>query len=164
MAPRRGVSRRYRQLILRFEEARAQIGRGLNWSQGSRNRIARATPRPATYSARSRFKEPDQPISASFLPRCRVLPTGGNRSAPIRCICSVKSTRPRPCPRLLSGPRGGKQDFLHSCFSTDFSAPTSRPSVTRKHPLFCFTMVQEVTRILLCTFDKIQKGSIIIPV
>ena len=58
---------RYRQLILRFGEPRPQIGRGLNWSRGSRNRIARATPRPATYSARPRFKEPDHPISAPFL-------------------------------------------------------------------------------------------------
>lgn len=115
---RDAVSSRYRQLILRFEEPRPQIGRGLNWSRGSRNRIARAT--PATYSARPRFKEPDQPISTSFLARCRALPTWGNRSAPIRCICSVKSTRPRPCSRV---PRCGKQDFLDSCFFDRFFGP-----------------------------------------
>lgn len=52
-------------------------------------------------------------------------PREGNRSAPIRRVCSVKSTRPRG-----EGPRGGKQD---SCFSTDFSAS----SVTREQsPLF----------------------------
>ena len=43
LAPRDAVSSRgYRQLILRFEEPRPKIGRGLNWSSGSRNRIARA--------------------------------------------------------------------------------------------------------------------------
>lgn len=131
---RDAVSSRYRQLILRFEEPRPQIGRGLNWSRGSRNRIARAT--PATYSARPRFKEPDQPISTSFLARCRALPTWGNRSAPIRCICSVKSTRPRPCSRVPA-PVAGNRIFWIRVSSTDFSGPSSRSSVTRKHPLFC---------------------------
>ena len=145
---------RYRQLILRFGEPRPQIGRGLNWSRGSRNRIARATPRPATYSARPRFKEPDHPISAPFLSaRCppsslslslSLCPREGNRSAPIRRVCSVKSTRPRG-----EGPRGGKQD---SCFSTDFSAS----SVTRERsPLFCKRDEEKsnLFRILLL-FDK----------
>lgn len=136
---------RYRQLILRFGEPRPQIGRGLNWSRGSRNRIARATPRPATYSARPRFKEPDHPISAPFLsarcPPSSLCLREGNRSAPIRRVCSVKSTRPRG-----EGPRGGKQD---SCFSTDFSAS----SVTREQsPLFC-KREKSNFRILLL-FDK----------
>ena len=67
---RRETRCRYRQLILRFEEP--QIGRGLNWSSGSRNRIARATP-AATYSARPRGSR--NPISR-FLRRfsSRALP------------------------------------------------------------------------------------------
>lgn len=79
-------------------------------------------------------------LSLSF----SLCPREGNRSAPIRRVCSVKSTRPRG-----EGPRGGKQD---SCFSTDFSASF----VTRERsPLFCKRDEEKsnLFRILLL-FDK----------
>ena len=100
---------------------------------GSRNPITRFLRRSSPRDAR-------RPLSLSL----SLCPREGNRSAPIRRVCSVKSTRPRG-----EGPRGGKQD---SCFSTDFSAS----SVTRERsPLFCKRDEEKsnLFRILLL-FDK----------